>query len=73
MSKSEEIYHFMQRQTRAALVEWIASTSDRQSAEIIRQNLNYICNSVGDQVAKEYSFLELADIMEWKRTRTKRN
>jgi hypothetical protein len=72
MSKAEEVRSLMERKVNAALAELIVTMSDREASEVIRRNMGTIGRVVGYEVCTEYSFLELADIMEWKRTRVRR-
>ena len=71
-TKRDEVRDFVKRRARAALAESVASMQDRAAAETIRVNLNFICAAVACEIAATYPFLELADIMEWKRTRVRR-
>ena len=55
-----------------AMAERIATMSDRDSAEVIRKNMDHVAAAIAFEIADVYPFLELADIMEWKRTRVRR-
>jgi uncharacterized protein YsxB (DUF464 family) len=72
MTKRDEVRDFVKRESREALNSQIADMSNREHAEVIRQNRDYICAAVAWHLAEEYRFLQLADIMEWKRTRVRR-
>lgn len=71
-SKEQLIDQFIERKTKAALYRYVGQMNDRVQAETIRQNITQICFHVSMEVSTEYSFLELADIMEWKRTRVRK-
>lgn len=72
MSKRDEVRDFINRQARCALNELIGEMGNREQAEVIRTNRDYIANKLGWHIAEQYRFLELSDIMEWKRTRVRR-
>lgn len=72
MSKESEIQSFIKQKALVALNEIIAELSDRQQAESVRNIRLAIAARVGWEVVSRYSFLELADIMEWRRTRVRR-
>jgi len=71
-SKRDVVRSMMIRRSKNAIAQQIAVMSNREHAEVIRQNLNGISTCIGWEIAEEYAFLELADIMEWKRTRVRR-
>lgn len=72
MSKREEIRYFVERQARFAMYQHLARMPDRSAAETILRHVSQLASSVAFEIAEEYRFLELADIMEWKRTRVRR-
>ncbi len=71
-SKRQQVKDFIQRKVTDALYESVCVMSDRAQAEAIRLNINQLASRVAWTVWTEYSFLELADIMEWKRSRVRR-
>jgi hypothetical protein len=71
-SKQDQVREFIKRQIREALLVASAETSDRAMGETVRQNATYLASQCCWHIAENYRFLELADIMEWKRTRTRR-
>lgn len=62
----------MQREATHAIYTFIANATNREHAEIIRTNRDNLASQIAWHIAGEYRFLELADIMEWKRTRVRR-
>ncbi len=72
VSKREEMRKFIQRESRNAISLMIASMADRPSADTIRQHRESLANEISFHITEHYRFLELADIMEWKKTRTRR-
>lgn len=73
-TKRQEIYKYMQRQAERALDNLIScnvSTSP-EDARVIRRYSSGIALRIADEVSEHYRFLELADIMGWKKTRTRR-
>lgn len=71
-TKRDEVRDFVKRKTRTAMSERLAAMSDRAAAETIRVNMDHIAAAIAYEIADVYPFLELADIMEWKRTRVRR-
>jgi len=71
-TKRDEVREFIKRKASSAIADSIASMQDREAAEKIRVNRNYLASQIAFEVADTYPFLELADIMEWKRTRVRR-
>jgi hypothetical protein len=71
-TKRDEVRSMIERRTRRALLERSATMSDRSIAEVVRVNADQLARAIAYDVADEYAFLELADIMEWKRTRVRR-
>ena len=72
VTKRDEVRGMVRRHASEALLLRSATMNDRGAAEVIRTNANHLADAVAYEVCEEYSFLELADIMEWKRTRVKR-
>jgi hypothetical protein len=72
LSKRDELREFLERQAREALLLHTATMQDRAAAETIRANARLLSGAVAFNVTEEYRFLELADIMEWKRERIRR-
>lgn len=68
LSKRAEVREFIKRKAVAAIGEYALDVSETDIGKLRYQVAGYIA----DEVFKEYSFLELADIMEWKRTRVRR-
>ncbi len=71
-TKRDQLRSMVRRRAGAAIAGRVATMSDRAAAEAIRQNIDQIASSIAFEIADEYPFLELADIMEWKRTRVRR-
>ena len=71
-TKREEIRDFIKREAAYAVHQLASTMSDRTAAETIRVNVGMIAGQIAWHIAEEYRFLELADIMEWKRTRVRR-
>lgn len=71
-SKREQVRSMIQRRAYKALAERSATMPDRAQAEVIRVNIQQLSSAIAYDIAEEYAFLELADIMEWKRTRVRR-
>jgi len=71
-TKREEVRDFVKRKTREAIAMHVAEMTDRVVAETIRGSMNSIASAVCWHINEEYCFIELADIMEWKRTRSRR-
>ena len=72
MTKRDEVRDFIRSQADRALCECVADMMDRAQAEVIRANRKYLASYISYAVTDEYSFIELADIMGWKRTRVRR-
>lgn len=71
-TKRDEVRDFVKRKARQAVADRIATMSDRAAAESIRVNMDHVCAAIAFEIADEYSFIQLSDIMEWKRTRVRR-
>lgn len=71
-NKREQVRSMIQRRASRALAERTATMMNRDHAEAIRLNLQQLSSAVAFEIAEEYAFLELADIMEWKRIRVRR-
>jgi acetylglutamate kinase len=71
-TKRDEVREFIRREAKSALGEVVASIAHREQAEIIRANRDSLATQIAWHIAEEYRFLELADIMEWRRTRVRR-
>lgn len=71
-SKRDEVRNFAKRKARTALYERAGTMNNREQAEVIRQNVDQLASAVACEIADAYCFVELADIMEWKRTRVRR-
>lgn len=71
-SKRDQVREFVKRKAKAAFADRIMTMSDRDSAETIRRNVDHLSAAIAYEIADTYPFLELADIMEWKRTRVRR-
>ncbi len=72
MSKQEEVYFLIQKLAKRGIIAYASEMSDRGIAETIRDRRSDLARAVADAVVEQYSMLELYDIMEWKRTRTRR-
>ena len=72
MSKRDEMRGAIQRRALDAIRLFSASMGDRAAAEIIRANAYSLSRQVAEQCCGEYEFLELSDIMEWRRVRIRR-
>lgn len=70
MSKREEIMNFITRKATIALAE--LAMEKPALTEMLRTNRYEFARKIGYAITEEYSFLELADIMEWKRQRVRR-
>ncbi len=70
MTKPDEIDAFIQRKVREALAE--LAMDNPELNDVLRQQRTTISNYVSSRIISEYGFLELADIMEWKRSRVRR-
>lgn len=70
-SKRDQVREMIERKARRAIAEWIGDNpqNSQQPLQQIRGTLALI---VAQRITEEYEFLELADIMEWRRTRVKR-
>jgi hypothetical protein len=71
-TKRDEVREFIRREAKKALGEVIANAPNREHAEIIRASRETLATTIAWHIAEGYRFLELADIMEWKRTRVRR-
>ncbi len=71
-TKRDEVRDFVKRRAWAAIAEKVARMNDRGHAETIRLNIEQLASGIAYEIADTYPFLELADIMEWKRTRVRR-
>ena len=71
-SKSTQIRLFIERQVKEAILLYSGEMFNRQTAEVLRLEARIIAQQAGCRVSNGYAFLELADIMEWKRTRVRR-
>lgn len=72
-SKRSEVDRFVREKTSAAIAEILACMIlPGPGLEWLKANRSYVAKMVADEVAEEYSFLRLADIMGWKRTRVRR-
>jgi hypothetical protein len=71
-TKNEQVREFIQREVKNALYELIATMGNRDHAEVLRTNRDYLSGNISWHFAQDYKFLELADIMEWRRTRVRR-
>lgn len=70
--KREQVREFIERHVLGCLAEVVADMGNRDHAEAIRSNRRHISQQISWRIWQEYVFLELADIMEWKRTRVRR-
>lgn len=70
--KREQVRQFIDGETRLAIADYISGMNNREHAEAIRQNRNSIAERISFHLWSEYRFLELTDIMEWKRQRVRR-
>ncbi len=71
-TKKQEVYDFIRRKAKQAISIHSVEISDRAVAETIRANRSNLAEVIALEIAEEYSFLELVDIMEWKRSRVRR-
>jgi hypothetical protein len=74
MTKREEVGAFLTEQAGNAIDHLIAMRiqSSPESAKLLADLRNEIALEVAYEITEEYRFLQLADIMEWKRTRVRR-
>ena len=72
MSKQSEVHTFVKRMASRAVAEIVCGTTDQVVAQWLGRNRTYVALRIAEEVSAEYAFLELADIMEWKRSRVKR-
>ena len=70
-SKQEEIRDFIERQAERAIVLQSVYLGDEDGATA-RRLRGSIARAVASEITRKYNFLELADIMEWKRTMARR-
>lgn len=71
-TKRDEVREFIKRETTNAISVLIATIADKEAGSVIRSNRENIAITVSWHIAEQYRFLELCDIMEWKRTRARR-
>lgn len=71
-TKKEEVYQFLRRKARNSIATYSVELSDRTAAEVIRSHRNALAETIAQGLLDDYVFLELADIMEWRRTRVRR-
>lgn len=71
-TKREEVREFLKREIRNALGLLVVDMSNKENAEVIRAHRDSIATQVSWHIQEQYRFLELCDIMEWKRTRERR-
>lgn len=72
MSKRDEIDGFVRRMACQAIAEIVCELPDGEVEHWLKLNRSYVARMVADQMSAQYGFLELADIMEWRRTRVRR-
>lgn len=72
MTKPELVRQVIKRKATDALLLRSATMQDRNVAEVIRINARDMAEAVAYAATEEYSFLELSDAFEWKRTRVRR-
>ena len=72
MSKTDELRKMFSSRIREGLAQWCFDTCERELAERVRANGDRISNSLTYYLTDTYRLLELYDIVEWKRTRTRR-
>ncbi len=70
--KREQVREFLRREISEGLQVAVVEMGDRGAAEVIRTQIGTLSNQISWRFYNEYRFLELADIMEWKRTRVRR-
>lgn len=71
MTKQQEVISFVRRIAREALADY-SLWCDADKAKFVRENYEHLSRMVGDRLGDNYRFTELADIMEWKKTRVRR-
>ena len=71
-SKNQQVRDFIERQVKESISVYVSQLSDRPSAEIINQHRTSIANRACWHITETYRFLELADIMGWRRTSARR-
>ncbi len=71
-TKRDVVRELFEKQALTSIANSIAEMPNREHAEAIRLNRRYIASQIAWRIYDEYVFLELADIMEWKRTRARR-
>lgn len=72
MTKRDEVRVMIQYHAERAILLRSARMVDRATAEVLRMNAGNLAQEISYAFANEYVFLELADIMEWRRTRARR-
>lgn len=71
-TKRDEVRDFIQREVKNALSVLVSNMANRQDGDIIRSNRETMSIQIAWHLTEQYRFLELADIMEWRRTRVRR-
>ena len=72
MTKAEEVRQFIEAHVMTSLAESITEMTGREHAEAIRLNRRYLASRIAWHFNSQYVYLELSDIMEWKRQRVRR-
>ena len=73
MCKRDVLRECIQRRVKDAILIASATMSDRVAAEAIRQHAISLASNIAWHCCDTYEYMEIADIMEWKRTRVSRN
>jgi hypothetical protein len=70
--KRDEMRNAIQRRALSGIYQRCCTMNDRVAAEAIRVNAQMLSSAVAFECCNEYEFLEIADIMEWRRERIRR-
>ena len=71
-SKQTLVQAFIKRQVRAALADTLLYDTDEEYVKVVKKHHDRFEREIAYAVTSEYGFVELADIMGWKRTRVRR-
>lgn len=71
-SKRDQVREMIERKARRAIAEWMGNNPNGASTKPLYEIHGTLAMLIAQRITEEYEFLELADIMEWRRTRVKR-
>lgn len=71
-TKHNEVYSLIRKLAEESTALASAEIADRAIVETIRVQRKWLATCVADRVVQQYNFLELLDILEWKRQRVRR-